>query len=78
MKDYVDKVMADLKSGGNKDFIPEIPKAPTDGKTIYLDVPPEGAVPEDLDNQDLSCNPEERIEQLDYQAQKSEELQTLG
>ena len=34
-------------------------------------------VPEDLDNQELSKDPEQCVKQLDYQAQKSEERQTL-
>ena len=32
-------------------------------------------VPEDLDNQKLSDDPAQRVRQLDYQAQKSEERQ---
>jgi hypothetical protein len=63
------------KSG--KDFIPEIPKAPTDGKTEYLDAPAEPIVPDDLENQDLSGDPEERLEQLDNQAQDAEVRETL-
>jgi hypothetical protein len=35
-------------------------------------------VPEDLDNQILSSDPAQRARQLDYQAQKSEERQTLS
>jgi len=35
-------------------------------------------VPEDLENQTLSKNPRQRVRQLDDQAQKSEERQTLG
>jgi hypothetical protein len=78
MKDYIQNVVDELKSGGKKDFTPEIPKAPPDGKTTYLDVPPAPPVPEDLDNQELSSDPEEAVEQLDEQAQLSEERQTLG
>jgi hypothetical protein len=33
-------------------------------------------VPEDLNNQELSNDPAEKVKQLDYQAQKSEERQT--
>jgi hypothetical protein len=39
---------------------------------------PEPVVPEDLDNQILSSDPAQRLRQLDQQAQKSEERQTLG
>ncbi len=34
-------------------------------------------VPDDLNNQDLSKNPEERVRQLDFQAQQLEEQETL-
>jgi len=37
---------------------------------------PPASAPEDLDNQTLSNDPAERLRQLDYQAQKSEERQT--
>jgi hypothetical protein len=37
---------------------------------------PPAPVPEDLDNQTLSNDPAQRVRQLDYQAQKSEERQT--
>jgi hypothetical protein len=40
--------------------------------------PPQPTVPGDLENQTLSTDPAERARQLDYQAQKSEERQTLG
>lgn len=39
---------------------------------------PEPVVPTDLDNQILSTDPAQRARQLDQQAQKSEERQTLG
>jgi hypothetical protein len=35
-------------------------------------------VPQDLDNQILSKDPAQKVRQLDYQAQKSEERQTLS
>jgi len=78
MKDYIQNIVEELKSAGKKDFIPAIPKAPTDGTTTYLGDPPAEPVAEDLDNQELSSDPEEVVEQLDQQAQESEELQTLG
>ncbi len=34
-------------------------------------------VPQDLENQDLSSNPEERVRQLDQQAQDDEIRETL-
>jgi hypothetical protein len=34
-------------------------------------------VPQDLENQELSSNPEERVRQLDQQAQDDEERETL-
>ena len=36
------------------------------------------AVPQDLENQDLSKDPKQRVRQLDYRAQKDEERQTLS
>lgn len=41
------------------------------------DPPPPPPVPEDLNNQELSQDPEQRVRQLDYQAQKDEERETL-
>ena len=35
-------------------------------------------VPEDLENQVLSKDPKQKVRQLDYQAQKNEERQTLS
>ena len=40
--------------------------------------PPQPAVPQDLDNQELAPDPAQRVRQLDYQAQKSEERQRLS
>ena len=78
MKNYIRAVLDDLQQTKNeKDFIPPIPKTPTDGKTTYLDVPPEPPLPDDLENQDLSGNPEECVEQLDQQAQDAEVRETL-
>jgi len=41
------------------------------------DPPPAPVVPADLNNQELSKNPEERVRQLDQQAQEDEERETL-
>ena len=35
-------------------------------------------VPQDLENQVLSKDPQQKVRQLDYQAQKDEERQTLS
>jgi len=35
-------------------------------------------IPQDLQNQQLSKDPRQRVRQLDYQAQKDEERQTLS
>ncbi len=35
-------------------------------------------VPDDLENQVLSKDPKQKVRQLDYQAQKNEERQTLS
>jgi hypothetical protein len=77
MKQYIRDIMKDLHKPGEQDFIPEIPPPPAGGTTVYLDPPKVLPVPEDLGNQELSSNPEERIKQLDYQAQKDEERETL-
>jgi hypothetical protein len=78
MKKYIRAMLDDLQQKkSERDFIPPVPAAPTDGKTVYLGTPPQPPVAEDLDNQELSCDPEERVEQLDYQAQQDEERETL-
>lgn len=43
-------------------------------KTNKKDIP---VVPQDLENQVLSQDPAQKVRQLDYQAQKDEERQTL-
>ena len=75
MKKYVREILKDLHSN-RKDFIPAIPKAAPAAKTTKLDVPPEPPVPEDLNNQQLSSDPAQRVRQLDYQAQKNEERES--
>lgn len=77
MKKYIRDIIDDLKNPGHKDFLPEVPESPTGGKTVYLDPPKAKPDPEDLDNQVLSKNPEEEVRQLDHQAQKDEERETL-
>jgi hypothetical protein len=78
MKNFIRAVLDDLKqTKTDKDFIPPIPKTPTDGKTAYLDVLPAPPLPDDLENQDLSGDPEERVEQLDQQTQDAEVREKL-
>jgi hypothetical protein len=77
MKKYIREILDELHGKPNKDFIPPVPAAPGGGKTVYLDPPPAPVVPEDLDNQELSSDPAQRVKQLDYQAQKNEERETL-
>jgi hypothetical protein len=47
-------------------------------KTRKKENPPQGIVPQDLENQILSKDPQQKVRQLDYQAQKDEERQTLS
>lgn len=77
MKNYIRAMLDDLKqTKSSKDFIPPIPKAPTDGKTTYLGDPPPAVMPDDLENQDLSADSEERLRQLDQQAEDDEMRET--
>lgn len=66
MKKYIREMIEDLKHGNAKDFVPKAP----------VTAPQETALPDDLSNQVLSQNAEERVKQLDYQAFESERLQT--
>ncbi len=76
-----DEKTRDEKKRDEKDYTPPIPAAPTDGKVIdldaELDAAPAPVVPCDLENQDLSSNPQQRVRQLDQQAQDDEERETL-
>jgi hypothetical protein len=77
MKKYIREMLDDLKRPKEtKDFIPPVPKGPKESPTLELTPPPEKAMPDDLSNQVLSKNAEERVKQLDYQAFESERLQT--
>ena len=75
MKKFIREMLTDLRKKNNKDFIPPVPKPAQDAPVQNLDQPPAPVVPTDLDNQELSNDPAERVRQLDYQAQKSEERQ---
>jgi hypothetical protein len=77
MKQYIRDIINDLKKPREQGFTPEIPETPEGGKTVYLDPPKVAPVPEDLNNQEPSADKEERVKQLDYQAQKDEERETL-
>jgi len=79
MKKYVRDLFNDLrqpKSSG--DFIPPVPKPSTDANTVDLNAPEAPILPDDLENQELSTDPAERIRQLDQQAQDDEVEETLG
>jgi hypothetical protein len=61
MKKHIREMIDDLKHPkANNDFVP----------------PPAPVVPDDLSNQVLSKNAEEKVKQLDYQSFESERLQT--
>lgn len=66
MKKYIREMLDDLRKKRHV-------KAPT----VDLQVPPTPPLPADLENQILSKNRAERVRQLDFQAQQSEEKQTL-
>ena len=76
MKKYIRDMIEDLKHAKAKDFIPAVPKGRKEDPMVELTPPAEPAVPQDLSNQVLSKNAEERVKQLDYQAFESERLQT--
>ena len=78
MKKYIRDILDDLNKSGHKDFVPDLPETPTGEKTVSLDSPPAALDPKDLDNQDLSPDPQEEVRQLDYQAQQDEERETIG
>ena len=77
MKKHIREMIDDLKHPkANKQFIPAVPKAPKENPMVDLTPPPEAPVPDDLSNQVLSKNAEEKVKQLDYQAFQSERRQT--
>jgi hypothetical protein len=69
MKKYIRAVLDDLQAG-RKDYVPPAPKPVQSEKLIDLDVPPPSPLPDDLDNQDLSGDPEQEVRQLDWQQQQ--------
>jgi hypothetical protein len=76
MKKYIREMISDLRTSRKKDFIPSLPKDATKESVKDLTPPPAPVVPNDLSNQILSKNNEEKVKQLDYQAFESERLQT--
>ena len=75
MKKYIREMIDDLKNSKAKDFTPAVPKDGKENPVVDLTPPAEKALPDDLSNQELSKNAEERVKQLDYQAFQSERLQ---
>lgn len=73
MKKFIREMIDDLQRKKNKDYVPPIPKSSTGGSVADLTPPPEPAMPDDLDNQELSNDPLERVRQLDFQAQLDQE-----
>ena len=76
MKKYIREMLDDLKHSKAKDFVPAVPKAGKENPVTDLTPPPEPVLPDDLSNQVLSKNAEERVKQLDYQAFQSERRET--
>jgi hypothetical protein len=76
MKKYIREMIEDLKHSKEKDFIPAVPKGGKENPVENLTPPPQPPLPDDLSNQILSKNNEEKVRQLDYQAFESERLQT--
>ena len=76
MKKYVREMINDLRRKGKRDFIPPVPKASTSGPVTDLNASPQPVVPGDLQNQELSSDPLERIKQLDFEAHADEVRET--
>jgi hypothetical protein len=76
MKKYIREMLDDLRRPKNAGFVPTIPKPSVDSKLSDLTPPHDPVVPADLENQDLSADPLERVRQLDFQAQQVEEENT--
>jgi hypothetical protein len=78
MKKHIREMIDDLHRKQDKGFVPAIPAPSTEGPKTSQDasIPnqaPEGAMPNDLNDQELSKNAAERTRQLDFQAQENEE-----
>jgi hypothetical protein len=70
MKKYIRAMLDDLKNAQKKNYIPPVPKARHNAKTTDYDASRQPVMPYDLDNQELSKDPEEMVRQLDWQAQQ--------
>jgi hypothetical protein len=75
MKKYIREMLGDLRRKNAKDYIPPIPEPSSVATVDDLDAPPAPVIPTDLENQELADDPLERVRQLDFQAQQSEERQ---
>ena len=73
MKTYIRNMIDDLRREHTKNGPPTVPATPIAPETFEPAPPPEATLPEDLNNQELSSDPEERLRQEDFQAQKNEE-----
>jgi hypothetical protein len=78
MKKHIRAMIDDLHRKGNKGFVPAIPSPSTSGpKTSQsASIPnqsPQGPLPDDLENQEVSKDAAEQTRQLDFQAQENEE-----
>lgn len=78
MKKNIRAMLDDLHHKREKGFQPAIPKPSTKGPKTDQDasIPngsPDGSLPDDLENQELSHDPAEQARQLDFQAQENEE-----
>jgi hypothetical protein len=76
MKKYVRAMIDDLRRRGKRDFIPPAPKPSTGGPVKDLNASPLPPMPADLENQELSNDPLERIKQLDFEAHADEVRET--
>jgi hypothetical protein len=76
MKKYIREMLDDMQRKKDKDLIPTIPPPSTGDKISDLEPPPQPPLPDDLENQILSKNPQERVKQLDFQAQENEERES--
>jgi hypothetical protein len=76
MKKHIREMIDDLRKKHDKDYVPPVPNSPTTASTVDLNPPAEPALPSDLENQILSQNSLERLEQFDFQAQQESILET--
>jgi hypothetical protein len=78
MKKFVRDLFKDLRQPkGSRDFIPPVPPPTHDAVVTELNPAAAPIAPEDLENQELSTDPQQRVRQLDQQAQDAEIRETL-